>query len=66
MLNSRDYNGMAKDLANRTSMVGKPSNAYERIDGRRSRRFRPSSSTAAFALRGCGRFGHHDGHPRTA
>lgn len=30
MLNSRDYNGMAGDLANRTSMVGKPSNAYER------------------------------------
>lgn len=30
MLNSRDYNGMASDLANRTSMVGKPSNAYER------------------------------------
>lgn len=29
-LSSRSYNGMASDLANRTSMVGKPTTAYER------------------------------------
>lgn len=30
MLNSRDYNGMAGDLAKRQTMTGKPTNAYER------------------------------------
>lgn len=29
-LSSRSYNGMARDLADRTSMVGKPTTAYER------------------------------------
>jgi hypothetical protein len=29
MLNSRDYNGMAGDLANRATMTGKPTTAYE-------------------------------------
>lgn len=29
-LSTRDYNGMAKDLANRSTMTGKPTTAYER------------------------------------
>jgi hypothetical protein len=29
-LSTRDYNGMAKDLANRMTMTGKPTTAYER------------------------------------
>jgi hypothetical protein len=66
MLNSRDYNGMAADLANRTSMVGKPSNAYERsmvgeVAGFSTFKLDSGKRIAAAAW---WRFGHHDGHPR--